>query len=153
MTHINTTPFSNTSSVIIDNLFTTDFDAYQVIVTCLSSSGGHDVTMQFRAGGTTKTANYQDVGLQIFSTSTGVTSRSAQANAMVGRFDTNGGVANVLINGPALATRTYGLSTSYDSLSVVKQFGFQQTETTAFTGLVVNMTSATGDIKVYGMRK
>ena len=152
MTLLANQAYSSANSITIENVFTTEFNAYKMIVESTSASGGGDVAIQFRVGGSTTASNYQDVSLQSFVNATTVTSRSAQTNSVVGRFDTNGGIAEVLINRPALASITYGLATSYDSLSVMKQFGYAQGDSIAFTGIVIAVPTGSGNVRIYGLR-
>jgi hypothetical protein len=152
MTLLASQAFTSAGSVTIDNVFTAEFDAYKII-TAATASTATDVSLQLRVSGSTANTNYQDINLQGLGSSATVTSRSAQSSANIGRFDSNGGIIETLINNVAVAQRTFGTSSVHDSLNVVQARGFQHTTSTAYTGLVVNFSGTTGTIRIYGLRK
>jgi hypothetical protein len=152
MTLIGSQSFTSAGFIVVDNVFTSEFDAYK-IVTASTSSTAVDVSLQFRVSGSTANTNYNDVNLQGLGSTASVTTRTSQAAANVGRFDTNGGIIETLINNVAVAQRTYGISTAHDSLNVIQSRGFHHTTATAYTGFAMGLNGTTGTIRVYGLRK
>lgn len=144
--------FTTANSVTIDNVFSTEYDAYKIIAAS-TASAAVDLNIQFRVSGSTANTNYQDISLQGLGSTASVTSRSSQSAANVGRFDTFGGVTEILVNNVAVAQRTFGSSVVHDSLNVVQVRGFQHTTSTAYTGFILNMSNTTGTVRVYGLRK
>jgi hypothetical protein len=153
---LNTTTFTSATSVIVDNVFSSQYDAYQVLLqtTSMALAGGA-VNLQFRtSGGSTVTTNNQSVRNQTYLTANSVLSYTANTFMEFGRNDLNGGLIFATINNPFATTRTYGLSHSVDSINAAQTIGFANTSSSSFAGIIMSFTqSSTGIVKVYGLEK
>jgi hypothetical protein len=153
MTLITDEPFTSTTSLVVEDVFSSDYDAYQIILTVTSALAAGDPALQLRVSGTPASTNYNWVRTQAFGTSTSVTTTSATSSATIGRIETTGGLINLLINNPGNAVSTFAHSTSFDATLVLQHFGMLHSTATAYTGFNISLTTATGNVKVYGLRK
>jgi hypothetical protein len=143
--------FTGAGSVTVDNVFTSEFDAYKIIMG-VTSSTTVDATFQLRASGSAAASNYNDVSLQAFGSGTAVTSNTGQTTARIVRIDTDGALLELLLNNPNRAARTYGIASGVDSLNVLKFHAFSHTLANVYTGFQFNMSNTTGRLRVYGLR-
>jgi hypothetical protein len=173
LTQLINTNFTTASSVIIDNVFTTQFDNYKVFIKgdVVSSGNTQVVAMQFRKAGSTITAsNYRQAGW--FFEATGSTQAGYQGQ--------NGGSsANVILMGAGGPTSSYSSMEFINPAVAGSQTGWtnlgfhQYGNTTAansnkigyfvngaytvndnFDGFILTPGSGniTGNIKIYGYR-
>jgi hypothetical protein len=150
-TFISSTPFTSTTTLDVDNVFTTDYDAYKIILGVTSSTVS-DGTFQLRVSGTTATSdyNYTSYGAQ---NSLFTNRQSSQASAGIFRVASNGSIAEIIINNPFLASTSWGLANSYDSDGYAITNGFNHTTATSYTGFRLNLNNTTGTVRVYGLGK
>jgi hypothetical protein len=151
LTLISSTPFTSTTTLDVDNVFTTDYDAYKIIIGVTSSTVS-DGTFQLRVSGTTATSNYNytSYGAQ---NSIFTNRQSSQASAGIFRVASNGSIAEIIINNPFLASTSWGLANSYDSDGYAITNGFNHTTATSYTGFRLNLNNSTGTVRVYGLGK
>ena len=147
-----TTSFTSTTTLDVDNVFSSQFDAYQVVL-AVTSSSAVDVAIQFRVGGTTANSLNYDYTLVNAQTSLSHTRVTNSSSGSTGRLDSNGGLHNFTISNPFLTQRTYINSQSIDSATFVRVTGTAHTLATSYTGFRLTMSSSTGNIRVYGLRK
>jgi hypothetical protein len=152
MVHLNTTAFTSTSTVTIDNIFSSAYDSYQIWVNA-TSSNANDPTLQLRVGGVTAATNYAYTNIQGLGGSASSTTVTGATNALVGRLDLAGGLFVINIVNPAVAARTFGHSNTFDSANVFRALGFTHTTATAYDGFVLGLANSTGNVRIYGMRK
>jgi hypothetical protein len=153
-TLINSTTFTSTSSLAIDNVFSADYDVYQIIISYTSASSAAEVEFNLRAGGVTDTSNnYFNVFVQGQSSSATAASQIGTSSCRIGRLDQSGAIVNFTISNPFLSQRSYGVGQSIDSAVIVRNYGIMMAATTPYDGFRVNTTSSAGIIRVYGMRK
>ena len=152
MVHLNTTAFTSTSTVTIDNIFSSAYDSYQIWVNA-TTSNANDPTFALRVGGVTATTNYAYTNIQGLTGSASSTTVTGASNALVGRLDTGGGLFVINIVNPAVAARTFGHSNTFDSANVFRALGFTHTTATAYDGFVLGLANSTGNVRIYGMRK
>jgi hypothetical protein len=145
--------FTSTSSVVVNDVFSSQFDAYQIVITVTSASSAGDMALQLQVAGTPATTNYNWVRTQAFGSGTGVLTTTGASSAGVGRHETTGGICNILINQPFIAGITYGLARSFDGTLALQTNGINHTTATSYTGFVLAVSGATGNIRVYGLRK
>ena len=139
-----------------DNIFSSDYTNYRVVLNSVGISAAGDLQMQLRTVASAATGNdynFTYAGTN-FSAVSAVTSSPNANRVRVGFFDGNlsGGVS-MDIYGPALAQRT---SSTLQSLQPnIQQWsgGFYHNLTTAYTGLrFFSTTTMTGTVCVYGYR-
>ena len=155
LVHINTTTFSAVSSVSLNDVFTSTYQNYRVIMTAASSSN-QDLNIRFRVSATDTTTNYV---YQTFSVNgavfTGASAGSATLS-IIGIVGTTFSLDVLDIASPQLAAptvyRTFGVSSSGSIL--LKDASGAQTASTAFDGFTLFPTSGTftGTVRVYGYK-
>jgi hypothetical protein len=152
-TFLTSTSFTSATSVVVDNVFTSAYDVYKIIVS-YSSGTSSEVSFNLRVGGVNDTVNNNDQ-LMVAESGSVAASRNAvsSATARIGKVESSGGVIDFTLSNPALASRTFGLSQSFDSSLSLRIFGTQHLATSAFDGFRIQMSSSTGNLRVYGMRK
>jgi hypothetical protein len=143
--------FTTATSVTVDNVFSSAYVGYQIVVATTSHSTPTELTINLRVGGVDAITNYNNQFIQ--GTGTTVTgSFVVESSGRIGRLDTTGGISNTVITNVALAQRTYAVSNSYDSATVMRQHGMLHTTTTAYDGFKLSFSSGTGRVMVYGLR-
>lgn len=145
--------FTSTTSLVVNDVFSSTYDAYQIVLTVTNAGAAGDPALQLRIGGTPATSNYNWVRSQAFGSTPSVTTTSSTSSATIGRIETTGGLLNILINNPGNAVGTFGHTTSFDGTLVLQNFGFWHSTATAYTGFNISLSTATGNVKVYGLRK
>jgi hypothetical protein len=154
MTLLNTTSFSSTSNVTLNNVFTSTYDTYKIILN-VTGSTPVDSAFQLRVGGVNATTNYFTVDAQInqnISSNVQAVNQSSVGSAKFGRMDGPSASVFDIIN-PAVAVQTIALGQSFDSGQFLRTMGFRHGTATAYDGFSLTLNSTTGTIRVYGMRK
>jgi hypothetical protein len=161
MVHIATTSFTAASSVVFNNVFTSDFANYVIKMKHTSSNTGSIVSFRLRAGGTDdSSSNYRYWGYNVLSAS-GVTSYGNNATSVfVGSVTSASPVyAQHEIASPALAENTTGstLVSRLDGSNRMDFYGLGNIHTvnTAYDGfsmIAPGGQTITGTIRVYGLR-
>jgi hypothetical protein len=154
MTHINTTPFTNASSVVIDNVFSSQYDTYKIILTA-SSSTAIDSAFQLRANGVPATTNYNTVNAQVnqlISANVTALNVAGGTTANFGRID-NGSIAIWEISQPAVAAQTFGVGQSFDGNQFLRVLSLRHSTAAAYDGFNLTTNATTGTIRIYGMRR
>ena len=155
------TTFSAASSVVADNVFTSDFESYCVIVryTTTSTTG---LAFQLRVGGVTAATNYNRA---LFTSTTTTSSQTAtSATSITGLMNaTNGAFESFSIfwvNGPQLASPTSGFGLNSQTSGAftspaIQVAAFNHSTATAYDGfeLTVGSGTASGNYTVFGQRK
>jgi hypothetical protein len=142
--------FTSATSVTIDNVFDSTYNAYKIIISATSSSAT-EVSLNFRVGGTNATSNYAHQFIQGNSSSITGNRASGLSEATTGRWDSSGGLVDLTIYGVALAQTTYGVSKSIDSSLTTRETGIAHTTATAYDGVRFTFSSSTGEIRIYGL--
>jgi hypothetical protein len=145
--------FTSTSSLVVNDVFTSEFDSYQILFDFTSAGAAGDPSFQLRVSGSSATSNYNWVRNQAFGTGASVTTTSASSSFTIGRIETTGGIVNMLLNNPGRALGTFGTTNSFDGTLVLSNFGLWHSTATAYTGFNCSLSNATGNVKVYGLRK
>jgi hypothetical protein len=143
--------FTSSTSVIVSNCFSADYDVYEILL--LPTSGGTSPNFQLRTGGTTQTTNYD--GTVILTTGgTGLIAAARASNAFFSLGNSSRDVAVVKLSYPFNTRTTSYLNFSQQTGNLVGIDGAWLSTTTSYESLVVNFTSSTsGNIVIYGMRK
>jgi hypothetical protein len=146
--------FSNTSTVIVDNVFNSQFDSYQVVFALTAASTGTEPTIRLRtSAGVTVNSGYQDVRQQSYISSWAGNSTTSAGSSRIGRVDVNGALVLLTINNPAVAARTFGINTSIDSINAQWVMAWSHTAATAYAGFIISFAGTmTGKVQVYGMK-
>ncbi|CAB4149765.1 hypothetical protein UFOVP546_27, partial [uncultured Caudovirales phage] len=140
--------FTSATSIIIDNVFSSTYNAYKMLINTTSVAAADEIFINFRSGGVNTTTNYSDQFVQ--GNSSAITgSRSTTRTALsFGRFDTGGGFTDATIFGVGLAQQTYGVANSMDSSATTRNTGFRNSASTAFDGFRITLPSSTGQVRV-----
>jgi hypothetical protein len=153
--------FSGASSVSLNNIFSTTYDFYRVIIN-VQPSTTLDLSMRYRTSGTDNTSasyNYEAFIARASGTSGSVSSATNQTSFIIA--GTNSGSANALsmdiykpFNNDDFTKHTV-LGHMHDSTSYIASFrGGVFGGSTSFDGLTIfNGGTMTGSITVYGYRK
>lgn len=154
------TSFSAASSITVDNVFTSEFRNYSLLVNFTTSSTGV-LNLRLRSGGTSAATNYNYIQGYFLTSSAAAATATSQTSFLIGG-DTNGSflsVANVLVAGPNVAQPTILYSqnprhaTNYTSPQLNLIHG-SHTTSSAYDGfeMLTSSGTATGTYTVYGYR-
>ena len=154
MSLLNTTTFSAASTVIVDNVFSSLYTNYLIIINETAISGSFDLNIQFRTGGVTNTSsNYNAYGLYVTSggTVTGV-NQASNSNANIGNSIDRPNTYTTYVFQPYLAVNTQVSSTSVGGTRY-RAIGSDFSATTSFDGFIITCGSNnhSGTLKVYGL--
>ena len=156
LVHINTTTFSAVSSVSLDDVFTSTFNNYSMIISALSSVGA-ELNIRLRLAGTDAAGPTYIFQRLVAGSSTVTADRSTgQTAARVAFADTTTSYYHVNVYDPAIA-----IATMFRSSNAVSQTSatFQDVvtrhaATNAYDGLTLlgSTGTITGTIRVYGYK-
>jgi hypothetical protein len=152
------TTFSAASSVTADNVFTSAYDTYFVIIRYITSSTGL-LSVKLRVGGVSASTNYNYQLLYAGAGTVGAIRSTSQTSFAVGG-DTNGTFQSMVlleINQPAIATptlfdtRNNRNTVNYTSVQANYWVG-NHSDATAYDGIELLTASGTttGDYTIYG---
>jgi hypothetical protein len=153
---LNTTSFTSATAVAVDNVFSSNYDNYKIILS-VASGANNQLFMRMRAGGVPnnstqyKFGNYY-VGTAISSPAGSENSISA-TNFWVGNTEaTVGGGADITMYKPFLTQHTSFTTTATGHVFVVG--AGNTTVTTSYDGFTIYPSSSnfTGTVRVYGLR-
>ena len=156
LVHINTTTFSAVSSVSLNNVFTSDYDNYRIVLNGTSSLV-QIVAVRFRISGTDTTAtNYNSQRLQTNGTSVGGLRSTGLDRSLAGHFDTSWSFNILEVARPFLSAVTIIKGFAADSFSGVfsQDSSSAYTLATSFDGITIfpETGTFTGTIRVYGYK-
>jgi hypothetical protein len=155
MTLINTTSFSGVSTQSINDVFSTTYDHYRILIKFVGSAGG-DLRMRMRVGGAdNSTSNYATELIRGDGGTNNASSFTSETSMLMGSYSTITGAIHMDLFAPFLAERTLFMSNSYYKTAGVPQirlFNGELDVATSFTGftLLPNSGNITGTISVYG---
>jgi hypothetical protein len=158
LTLINTTSFTSATTVAVDNVFTSAYQNYQIVIEGTGSSAA-GCTMQLRVGGVASVLTYNWSGLEV-TTGAGPTRQGAitQPSWKIGTI-TDNFTGNIQIANPNLARRTNFISTNaaYSSSLTdnwTSYFTGGHNTATAYDGfqIISASPSISGTIRTYGLR-
>jgi hypothetical protein len=159
LVYITATTFTTSTSVEVDNVFSSTYDNYKILITAYSATGTPSVYLQYRVGGTNATGtDYYTKGWYNFGTLTGY-APAAAAFWYLGDCSNNiqyPGYFTAEIQAPNKTQRTAGFSTCVESFST-NVINFNNTHATgnAYTGFRIYPTASniSGNVRVYGYRQ
>lgn len=150
--------FTTVNSVSLNGVFTSTYDAFRVILNVSSASTGNNVALRLRAAGTDASgANYAQYALSVDISAVTANSGSGLTSVTIcSTSATNGAIANLELNRPALAVHT-GIFTTTSNWSA-PAFGsglVLHQVNTAYDGfsLIASTGTVTGTVRVYGYKK
>lgn len=151
------TAFTTATSVTADNVFSSTYTNYLMIVR-YSTSGGTGVTMRVRAGGSSvSTATYNQHLFASASTSNTASDSGGLTSIELGVGNVDIGIIVVWISGINLAAKTVisSKNTKIDSSNVASTWTYDgvQTNATAYDGIELISNTMTGTYTIYGMSK
>ena len=155
LVHINTTTFSAVSSVSLNNVFTSDYDNYRIVLSRDASSAGQ-LDMRLRVGGVdVSSADYDYIRIFVYSAGTVAGARSLSATSFyLGYFPTvRIGICSADIFGPNLAASTQYSATGGSAQELGTVMG-ELDLATSYDGFTIipSAGTMTGTIRVYGYR-
>jgi hypothetical protein len=155
MTFLNKTSFTSQTSVTVDNIFTSEFDHYKILVSVVGTTNAQ-LDIQLRAAGSNlDSADYQrQIGR--FSNTSYVGERSSNGTAFIVGSTRNGTrtFSDISMSDPFRTASTQCISQGIDPADGITgrhDFG-RFTPTTSATGFRLISSSMTGDIQVFGFR-
>jgi hypothetical protein len=156
------TSFTAATSVTVDNVFTSDFQDYLLILRYETSTAAQNINYQNRVGGVSATTNYNFQRLLVASTTVSGARTTAQASFPVGLGTGPGypSLASVIISGPQLAgptNATVHVSHADNSYAVPIMWYSASNHSTAvaYDGFELSVgggANATGNYTVWGFR-
>jgi hypothetical protein len=164
LTLIDEVDFSNVSSVNVNDVFSTTYENYKVLLnakTHSTTSGGAAASLRFRVSGTDTSTNYKDQRLYIVNTTVGADKNTFGTDEiLIGQYNDSTGTPSLIqleVGTPFLTAQSTTLSSGIKTTGTDPQMGLnggQQTDSTSFTGFTLLFAeAATGSVFVYGYAK
>lgn len=158
LVHLNTTSFTAQSTVNLDNVFTSDYKNYRMIISVNTKSDAGALELRWRASGATNTTSNYNLNFgQIESWSGAATfvsgnAGSAPLNTLGFNFANEPFSAAFDIFNPQVALKTYMSGLPLGNNTGFR--GFRFNGTTQFDGvsLISGAGTITGEIRFYGYR-
>jgi hypothetical protein len=158
LTLISTTTFSGVSSQSFDNVFTSTYTNYKILITITAPSNNNAILMRLRASSSDTTANYRNQN--IYSSTTSVASRlndSGTDDWYLGCDFFDNATVDLTVFRPQVSSKTAFLSLGFAPYSTnpfLMYTGGEQTDSTQFDGFtILNATGIAGTISIYGYAK
>ena len=166
MVLLNTTSFSAVASQSINNVFTTTYDSYKIILDLTAVSGDLVLYMRMRASGTDNSGTVYSLGYNYRSragTSSGYNNNDATFWGILQGSNAEPGhnyIVSLDMTSPALAQRTLFAANGYtaqgtDDVMYGFSGGGMHAVETAFDGfsLITSTGTVTGRVSIYGYNK
>jgi len=153
---LNTTNFTAQSSVSVDDVFSSNYDNYKIIVNAQTNGGSAQVRMRLRVSGTDASGtNYNGSQTYMIYSSTTVNGGASSANSSFFLADfANGikGISEISLGLPNIAERTTYLHNGFHPPYWFNG-GAEQNLSVAYTGFTIFPASLTitGSIYTYGV--
>jgi hypothetical protein len=153
-TLLRTTNFTSQTSVAFDNVFSSEFRNYKIVINAIGS-GAAALLARVRTGGTSVTSStyiYQNVDIN--NTTVSASRASTTFWAVSTLRSTRHGLVDLTIGNPFTTLSTTMLANAFDVAGVV-QFNYaENTNLTSYDGIEFYPQSGnmTGSISIYGMR-
>jgi hypothetical protein len=155
--HINTTPFTSATSVSVNDVFSSSFDNYRILITISSASTTlQRLSLRLRSGGTDNTStNYLWGNLYTgaFVSEPSGSNRTTETSFFMGiSQSTQGSSTDAVLLKPFLSEATQFISTSVGSY--ISTAGGITTVGTSYDGftLLPGSGNFTGNVRVYGIK-
>ena len=162
MTLLSASTFTSYAAVSFNNVFTTTYDAYKIIVTSIDNgNNGSLISYRFRTGGTDDSgSNYQQVTLGLNGAGSAANIAETTTRCKINNFAADFGSAEILVTGPNItANDKVVLFTSfgYDGNNLIRTGGLRYLGTSSMDGFTLFNEGATGTmsarVAVYGFRR
>lgn len=152
--------FSGVSSVSLNNVFSSTYDSYRVIVTLTAASTSANLQPRFRASGTDSSASYYNAHMYLVSgTGTGTVQQDANISSMnTGDFTSTSQGIVVLdifnVFAAAVTAFNYQVGMSYSTASRSFVGSGIHNVSTSYDGITIRPSSGTitGSVAVYGYK-
>lgn len=161
MVLLNATTFTGASTVTVDNVFTSAYNTYQIVLNCKNASA-NDValSMQFRnAGSTIGGTAYTNNKIQSYGTFIGATVTTSTSNWQFGNTSQNNysqllaTISNACLALPKSLNFSMAHGQSTVNIDSYSGYGINTTST-AYDGLIITTGGTiTGTLNIYGLRK
>jgi hypothetical protein len=150
------TAFTSSTSIIADNVFTSNYTNYLIVVR-LTTTGNATLFWALRVGGVTAATNYNYQNLLATSTTVSGSRSTSQAKCAYGVSGTTMSLSAFILSGPNLAEAT----TAIDFVNnhgaaggiAIEVFAGNHTTATAYDGIELTGGTATGTYTIYGLAK
>jgi hypothetical protein len=160
MTLLNATSFTAAGTVNVNNVFSSDYLDYKLLLSLTTASPSPDVNFRLRAG-TDNSVNYNRTGISTVFNSTTITVTNQVGTTSGFLFAITSGreiSADITISNPAITSETiltWQASGLAASAVVHYQAGMLHDVPSAFDGftLFTSTGTITGNLRVYGLRK
>ena len=155
LVHLHTESFSAQSTVIIDDVFSSDYENYAIILRALGSTE-YTGRIRLRASGTDDTTANAYVLQAVRGITTSATAFNTVNNLWDAIFygDATAAVAQYQFYRPAVAATTFFTGSFFGRTDYTACVGGYHTQATAYDGftLIASGGTFTGSIRVYGYR-
>jgi hypothetical protein len=156
MVLLNTTSFSAVSSQSVNDVFSSTYENYMVVLNVISSGADNIIRLRLRASGTDASgSDYTSQGLVVFSTTVSGSRITSASSLDIFRQDTSWNGATSFIHKPNLATATQFNTSNAWSLEGARigLYTGSHSLTNAYTGftLIPATGNITGTVRVYGI--
>ena len=155
---INTTSFSGVASQSINDVFSTTYDNYLVLVQGVGSGASSDLTFRMRVGGADASGATDYVRPSLYNAQNSSTSANAgagaQSNGFIGFTSNDRFVTNATFFNPFLSVPTFNTFQNYGANYQIWG-GNRHALSTSYTGLTLGIAAGTmtGICSIYGFNK
>lgn len=150
------TTFTSATSVTADNVFTSTYTNYLVIVRCTTTTSAQ-LFWALRVGGVTAATNYNFQNLGAASTTVFASRSTSQTKCAYGDSGTTMSLNAFILSGPNLAEATTSTTfTNNQGASggiSISTYAGNHTTATAYDGIELTGGTATGSYTIYGLGK
>jgi hypothetical protein len=157
LTQVANVSFSAVSSIAIDNIFTSSYTNYEILIN-LTGTATANHTLNMRASGATNSTSNYSYGsyVVIYGSNTVTGAQAVNITTWSEGSRANAGDASATqwkVYNPQLAAKTFVQANTTDG-SITRNVGMIFNATTQFDGFILQPTSGTitGNIRVYGLR-
>jgi len=154
---INTTAFTAVASQSVNNVFTSTYENYKILINIFPTSTADTCTFRLRASGSDTTSNYESgrLGYNGSVTFNGL-NVSGTDDWYVG-YDatTTASCVDITLFRPQIAARTQFMALGNTGSMTIQMTGGTQTDSTSFDGFTIFVVTGTmtGNVSVYGLAK
>jgi len=153
-----TVSFSGVSTVSLNDVFSTTYDNYRILINATGSTGANVVIRYRVSGSDNSTANYNEQSVVANGTSiTAARATGATSSSVMVIRNPDPASADVVLSNPFLTSKTLYISNGNEPETGVfwRIFNGLFNATTSFTGfsLIPNSGTMTGTVSVYGFNK
>ena len=152
---INTTTFSAVSSQSLNNVFSSTYDNYRILINA-TGSADDNTNFRLRVGGVDNSTANSYIRQFVRAESTTVTGSTSTSNlSFIGDTYIAGSIFIIDIFSPFLTTRTKLISQNWRGTSAVIFLGSDHNQTVSYDGFSIlpNSGTITGTITIYGYKK